>query len=233
VDPAIQELEGKIASLEQTIPTLRKGGIDVGQLEQDLSNLKQQRVAARGPQAEVSSLGAKLDHAKAKRVQLQNELTEKQNDVAEAEKLVEEAKKAVADQEAAIAQATANITELEASLNQAMLRAMPLGQPGPPPEAQRDAERFLAMAPEAKNLGPDVLAMVAKLLTKHLMWTASQGKPPDGQKGDGGENSPTPMDESLGDADFEEICKACKSEGSKRALEDLCQRMGMRKRQRL
>eukprot|EP00959_Pyramimonas_sp_CCMP1952_P235859 4928967-Pyramimonas_sp.AAC.1 len=76
------------------------------------------------------------------------------------------------------------------------------------------------MAPEAKNLGPDVLAMVAKLLTEHLMWTASQGKPPDGQKGDGGENIPTPMDESLGDTDFEEICKACKSEDSKRALED-------------
>eukprot|EP00959_Pyramimonas_sp_CCMP1952_P270906 5663430-Pyramimonas_sp.AAC.1 len=77
------------------------------------------------------------------------------------------------------------------------------------------------MAPEAENLGPDVLAMVAKLLTKHLTWTAaSQGKPPDGQKGEGGGNIPTPMDEDPGDTDFEEICEACKSEDSKRALED-------------
>eukprot|EP00959_Pyramimonas_sp_CCMP1952_P320927 6716358-Pyramimonas_sp.AAC.1 len=90
------------------------------------------------------------------------------------------------------------------------------------------------MAPEAKNLGPDVLAMVAKLLTKHLLWTAaSQGKLPDGQKSESGENIPTPTDEDLGDTEFEEICKACNSEDSKRALEDLCQHMGMRKRQRV
>eukprot|EP00959_Pyramimonas_sp_CCMP1952_P079255 1656358-Pyramimonas_sp.AAC.1 len=62
--------------------------------------------------------------------------------------------------------------------------------------------------------------MVATLLTKHLMWTAaSQGKPPDGRNSESGENIPTPMDEDLGDKDLEDICKACNSEDSKRALE--------------
>ena len=50
---------------------------------------------------------------------------------------------------------------------------MPPGVPYLLADAEKPAKMFLAMAPEAKSLGPDVAGMMAKLLAKHQTWLVS------------------------------------------------------------
>eukprot|EP00959_Pyramimonas_sp_CCMP1952_P383450 8035264-Pyramimonas_sp.AAC.1 len=60
------------------------------------------------------------------------------------------------------------------------------------------------MAPEATNLGLEVVGMVSKLLAKHLPWiAASQTDRTEAERD--GEQVPTPADTDLGDGDFDEI----------------------------
>eukprot|EP00959_Pyramimonas_sp_CCMP1952_P222198 4645574-Pyramimonas_sp.AAC.1 len=113
-----------------------------------MSKLKQQRVAARGPQTEVSFLGVRLGHARTKRVQLLAELTER---CARGPEAGRGGGGAALDHEPVITQGTTTIAELEASLN-ATSHAV-----GRPSAVGRDSAMpsvFLATVPEAANIGP-------------------------------------------------------------------------------
>ena len=105
-----------------------------------------------------------------------------------------------------------------------------LGQLTQQRDATRNAKCVLAMVPEAITLGPEVVGMVAQLLAKHSIWIAANLKSGDAQQGDAGALKDEPMDADLEITEFDEIRRACRSQDSKHALEELCQRLGIKRR---